>query len=368
MRRKLKQYCLAVSFILALPLLALAAYTYTPFDYVGKLFGNTSGTATITEAFGINNAGKIVGGFCADADTGATIAGGCSAPGNAPSHGYVRFMDDGKIIFKRINYPNSFETEATGINNWGMIVGLYDAKAPNPPNADLGVGFYCRFSESSGCKDFHTVKYPGSTSTDLQAVNDYGDIVGLYSLIAIPPFTDYGFLLSEGRFCSIDIGTAVTGAVDTNSLGINEQESVVGSYDDAVAGVIKAFLLTDVDVPKYKNKKPVGCTWATHAEFSFPDLLAANPPVLQTEAAGINEHGLIVGNYLDNLNISHAFQVQSKPDGTIDTTTFATIDFIPAQAGDNAASSLNDKGVIVGNYEDTTSNPPAVKERAWIAK
>jgi len=363
MRRKLKQYCLAVSFILALPLLALAAYTYTPFDYVGKLFGNTSGTATITEAFGINNAGKIVGGFCADADTGATIAGGCSAPGNAPSHGYVRFMDEGKPVFKRINYPNSFETEATGLNNRGIIVGLYDAKAPNPPNADLGVGFYCYFSESKGCTNFHTVKYPGSTSTDLQAVNDDGDMVGLYSLIAIPPFADFGFMFSEGKFCSIDLGTAVTGATDTNSLGINEEEAVVGSYDDTVAGVIKAFLLTDVDVPKYINKKPAGCKWATHAEFSFPDLLATNPPVLQTEAAGINEDGLIVGNYLDNLQVSHAFQVQSNPDGTIDATSFKTIDFVPGPTGDNAASSLNDKGVIVGNYTDA-----AAKERAWIAK
>jgi hypothetical protein len=70
MRRQLKKYILAVSFILAVPLLALAAYTYTAFDYVGVLYGTTPGTATITEAFGIDNAGKIVGGFCADGDTG----------------------------------------------------------------------------------------------------------------------------------------------------------------------------------------------------------------------------------------------------------------------------------------------------------
>ena len=98
MRRQLTKYVLAVSFILALPLLALAAYTYTAFDYVGVLFGTTVGTATITEAFGINNSGKIVGGFCADADPKATTAG-CSAPGNAPSHGYVRFKNGAQTIF-----------------------------------------------------------------------------------------------------------------------------------------------------------------------------------------------------------------------------------------------------------------------------
>jgi hypothetical protein len=44
---------------------------------------------------------------------------------------------------------------------------------------------------------------------------------------------------------------------------------------------------------------------------------------------------------------------------------FQTIDF-PPPTGDNAATSLNsfDSPLIVGNFEQTTSNPS--KERAWI--
>src|ERR1700687_3018 len=354
MQRRYKlQYVWAIGIALALPLVALAAYTYTAFDYVGVLYGTTPGTATITEAFGIDNSGKIVGGFCADGDTGPGWGGGCSAPGNAPSHGYVRFKQGTATIFKAINYPNnSFETEATGTNG-RTIVGLYDPTIPVPANADLGKGFYCTFSSSTGCTDFHTVVYPGSTSTDLQAVNEYGDMVGLYSLIAVPPFTDFGFLLSKGKFCTIDIGKAPghKDAVDTNALGISEENSVVGSYDDPLTGVT-AFLMTDVEVEQYKKGKPQLCEFKKLTTFVYP-----GAGVHQTEAAGISEGGLIVGNYLDNTpnpDTSHAFQVQSNPDGTINTATYATIDFIPLQPGDNAAASINPKGtVVVGNFEDT---------------
>jgi len=168
-------------------------------------------------------------------------------------------------------------------------------------------------------------------------------------------------LLDDGKFCSVDLGTAIPGATDTNTLGINGNGDIVGSYDDPITGVT-AFVITDVEVPKYKNGKPQSCKWKHLANFVYN----GDPTVLQTEAAGINDGGLIVGNYLDSNQKSHAFQVQSKPDGTLDTTTFATIDFVPPQGGDNAASSVNNNGVIIGNYEDTTTTPNVIKERAWI--
>lgn len=366
MRHKVKHYVWAVGLALALPLLALAAVSYTGYDYTGTLYGNVMGTATITEAFGINGKGTIVGGFCEDNDPARTVTPGCGPGGDAPSHGYVKIGKD----FKLINYPGSFETEAIGLNDAVTIVGLYDPVKPNPPNADAGNGFYCEYP----CKDkknFHKVVYPGATSTDLQAINNEGDMVGVYSLILIPPFTDYGFLMSEGKFCSIDLGENVPGrpyipgAVDANALGINDEENVVGSYDDPVTGVT-GFLLTDVDVPDYVNGKPQPCEWDTLTTFVFP-----GTGVHQTEAAGINNSGWIVGNYLDdtpNPDTSHAFKVQSNAVGVLDSLSFLNIDFSPLTVGDNAATAINSKGVIVGNFEDdrppyTTAVP---KERAWM--
>jgi uncharacterized membrane protein len=356
------QYVCAVGLALMLPVLAWAAAVYKGFDYKGIVFGTKNDTATITEAFGINEQGTIVGSFCADKDPAATTPG-CSAPGNAPSHGYVKFNGNN---FKAINFPGAFETEATSISPNGTIVGLYDPKIPKPANADTGKGYFCTFSSSKGCTNFHTVVFPGSASTDLQSINGEGDIVGLYALKAIPPFLDFGFLLDDGQFCTVDLGllpAGIAGAADTNTLSINDKGDIVGSYDDPNTGVT-AFLITDVEVHKYQNGKPAPCTWTKLTTFTYqPD-----PTVLQTEAAGINDDGLIVGNYLDSNQVSHAFSVQSLPDGTLDTTSFKSIDFQPPQGGDNAATSVNDKGVIVGNYEDTTTKPGFTKERAWVLK
>jgi uncharacterized membrane protein len=368
-------YLSVVGLVLAAPALMLAAVTYTPFDYNGRLYTTSSGTvvrgtATITEAFGINDRGKIVGGFCADGDDAqGRVTSGCSAPGASPSHGYLK---DGKG-FRLINFPGAFETEAIGINNEGTIVGLYDPVVPVPANADLGNGFWCE----SPCKeksDFHKLVYPGATSTDAAAINNYGDIVGLYSLEAIPPFLDFGWMRDGRRFCSIDIGQDipgrpfVAGAIDTNSLSINDHETVVGSFDDSVAGVVKAFVLTDVDAPRYVNGKPQPCRWETVTTFAFP-----GAAVHQTEAMGVNNRGLIVGNYLDDTpapDTSHAFQVRLGANGAVDPASFATIDFAPPAGGDNAATAVNNRAVIVGNFEDT--RPPfsttLPKERAFVRK
>ena len=95
--------------------------------------------------------------------------------------------------------------------------------------------------------------------------------------------------------------------------------------------------------------------------------------VHQTEAAGINNEGWIVGNYLDdspNPDTSHAFRVKSDANGDLITGTFATIDFAPCGGGDNAATAINKTGVIVGNFEDTRPPYSSIlpKERAWIRR
>ena len=348
MRHQMKYCVLVLGLGLAAP--GLASESFTPFDYSGVLYGKTKGTATITEAFGINDKGAIVGSFCADLDPAATVPGGCTAPGNAPSHGYVASPKGRKLTFTLINFPGAFETEVVGINNKGTIVGLYDPTMPVPANADTGKGFYCQFP-CKNKKDFHSVVYPSSASTDLQAINSAGDMVGVYSLSPTPPFTDYGLLLSGGTFCSIDIGTAITGAMDTNALGINDEKDVVGSYDDPGTGVT-GFRLKDVEAPPYVNGLPQPCRYENLWVFTFPVV-----GVLQTEAAGINNAGVIVGNYLDSAQLSHGFR-WSESDG------FTTVDFPQTTPGDNAATALNNAKVIVGNFLDTVLN----QERAWIRR
>lgn len=87
---------------IAVTILALAsgasAFNFTTIDVPGAL---------ITAPFGINKAGRVVGGFLDD--TGA-------------EHGFLRRKDGS---FVTIDLPGAFASEPHGINNAGKIVGIY---------------------------------------------------------------------------------------------------------------------------------------------------------------------------------------------------------------------------------------------------
>jgi hypothetical protein len=94
-------------------------------------------------ATGINNAGVIVGGF--------------------DEHGYL----DDHGTFTQIDVPGATFTLPRGINNAGVIAGVYCvAEACHGFTLDNG--------------HFMTVDVPGATLTDIFAINDHGQLVGHY--------------------------------------------------------------------------------------------------------------------------------------------------------------------------------------------
>jgi uncharacterized membrane protein len=66
---------------------------------------------------------------------------------------------------------------------------------------------------------------PGFEFTVASGINPRGDIVGTY---IDSSFNSHGFLLSNGVFTTID----VPGAVETVAFGINAQGEIVGIYFD----------------------------------------------------------------------------------------------------------------------------------------
>jgi len=382
MRRQLKKYILAVSFMLALPMLVLAAVSYIGFDFPG---------ATITEAFGINSQGtKIVGSRCTDSGTNT-----CNAPGTQPSHGYVRRQAANGTLqgYDSINVPGASETEATGINKAGRVVGLWDPPGV-PAGSDIGHGYWCDLPGclTSNAASFHTVDFPGAKSTDFTGINDHGDMTGLFSNTATNPI-DHGFLrTANGKKCSVDVPTTlIPGALDTNTLGIDNENDLVGSFSDEVAGDIKAFLVTDVETEEVKDGGKCEIPDRNWFFFTYPvaSLPAGATSVVQTEAAGVNSDNddggkkpVIVGNYVaDPDNVSHAFKLSGytldKVNHKLVGGTFETIDYFKTVPGDNtfcggtvkcdnAASAVNSKGTILVNYEDGSDS--TVKERAAIRK
>ena len=146
----------AWSLLVALTGPAQAQYTYTTFDVPGT---------SDTEAFGINQAGQIVG---------------ANSNSSGVSHGFLRDVDSS---YTRFDVPGARSTVALGINDASQIVGYY---------ASSGV-FHGFLRDVDG--SYTTFDPPGSISTYPFKINDLGQIVGYYGDAR---FFYHGFVATPG--------------------------------------------------------------------------------------------------------------------------------------------------------------------------
>jgi len=165
-------------------------YTFTTLDVPG---------ASFTYAFGINDAGQIVGDYY----------------DGSRYHGFL--LSEGQYTI--IKVLSAVGTFAHGINNAGQIVGSYFD----------GSRFYC-FLLSDGV--FTTLDAPGAASplgTSAYGINDAGLIVGTYVVKHEDDFRSYGFLFSDGTYTTIDVpGTTMR----TEAFGINNDGVLAGYFVD----------------------------------------------------------------------------------------------------------------------------------------
>jgi probable HAF family extracellular repeat protein len=162
-------------------------------------------TTTITGAYGINDAGQIVG-----------VSG---------SHG---FLDTGGS-FTQIDVPGATRTAAYGINNLGQIVGTFSSSFSSIINSH-------GFLDTGG--SFTQIDVPGGTDTVAYGINDAGQIVGTFDDRTGP----HSFLYTRGNFAQFD----VPGAFQTLASDINSMEQIVGWYSTGSGGMgpIHGFLAT----------------------------------------------------------------------------------------------------------------------------
>lgn len=84
--------------------------------------------------------------------------------------------------FVTVDAPGAIETEVRGVNNSGEIVGFYRLPTSSclqlPANPQVPVCTTRGFKIVNGV--FTKLNVPGSTSTAIMGVNDYGDLVGFY--------------------------------------------------------------------------------------------------------------------------------------------------------------------------------------------
>lgn len=146
--------------------------------------------SNFTEAFGINNNDMIVGIY---ADAAGTI------------HGYVATPTTSQAI----DYPGAIETQPSKINDSGLVVGYYFDAAGIPHG----------FSFKDG--QYSPIDFPGAFDTAAYGVNRFGDIVGAYDGA---DFNTHGFLLHQGAFTTIDLPFKHT----TIATAINSAGATVG--------------------------------------------------------------------------------------------------------------------------------------------
>ena len=108
--------------------------------------------------------------------------------------------------------PNSIMTEAVGLNDGGKVVGDYRSQD----------GVFHGFVYDG--QTYATLDFPAGGDTGAAGVNNFGQIVGCYSLCG------HGFLYrpKTASFVSID----VPGALATQASGINDLGHIVGNYVD----------------------------------------------------------------------------------------------------------------------------------------
>jgi len=202
----MKTRLLATAFALSLALLfspsLLQAQTIsfkpvTKFSYPG---------ANSTGAYGINDAGDVVGAYV--------------LPGADYANGFVRHADG---TFESIVYPGStvYQTFATAINNQGVIAGWF--------NTDDGSVVTHGFFLSNGV--YTSFDYPTAAITNIYGINDAGDFVGNYTMPVGAPY--HGFASIGGQLSEVTVpGTTYVEPHDINNRGdiVGWANTVTGSY------------------------------------------------------------------------------------------------------------------------------------------
>jgi hypothetical protein len=132
------------------------AWTWNPNTSAYSFFSEPGAAQYGTFPSGINDKGQVVGSFCT------------TEPCYDASFELFGFLKEG-AAYSTIQAPGAPGTYVSAINNSGTMVGQWQ------DFAYAAQGFVLT---SSGL--FTTVDYPGPTLTGLNAINDYGDITGVY--------------------------------------------------------------------------------------------------------------------------------------------------------------------------------------------
>lgn len=160
-----------------------------------------------TVAYGINDFGDIVGGYCQGPS-------GCGQVDLAPTHGFL-FSNN---TYTTLDYPDPLVTgtQCNAINNAGTIVGWYETD-----HTENG------FIYQNGI--YSLIDFPGAMATFPNAINNSGVVAGFFEESNL---NVHGFTYQNGAFTQVDVPPQQALLGTTGVLGINDAGVLVGLYLD----------------------------------------------------------------------------------------------------------------------------------------
>ena len=222
-------------------------------------------------------------------------------------HGFLRDVNGN---FTTIDVPNATFTGITAVNDRGEMVGVYD-------DAE---GARHAFLLDDGVVAI--IDAPAATGVTVPfGINNDGEIVGGY----LDDFTLRGFLLSNGTFTTFAApGTLVESDPPTSTIAVGLSASMSNPRSFATRARGRGFIQQGraLPTPSQKGRAP----------------LAPSATVL----FDINNHGQMVGGLVDAAGARRSFVLD---DGVITT-------FVFPGASRTAAFKIDDSGRIVGFYID----------------
>jgi probable HAF family extracellular repeat protein len=251
----------------------------------------------------------------------AGTAAGYSGSGTAaqPSQGYLVAPPYGTSDYTNENYPGSTQTQVTAVNDLGDTAGSF---TDGSGGSDTG------FVDWNGT--YKAVPHPTQGCPNCQAdpyqilgLNNAGTAVGWY---ATSKGTSQAYQVDQATGKATPI--KIPGAVSSAATGINNAGDIVG-YATNAAGVTSGWLrqggqLTTLQYPGASN----------------------------TKALGVNEGDEIVGTYTDSSGAQHGFTLLGPLTAS---PTWQTIDH-PDGVGSTVINGVSEFGTLAGSYTDSAGN------------
>ena len=269
---------------------------------------DNSNDPTFNQLLGINQGGLIAGYF------------GSGAQGH-PNQGYLLSVHHGQGRYLSENWPESAQTQVTGLNDRGVTVGFWSSAN----GADTATNDNRAFVSADGY--FIDGDYPTSSPAappvdQLLGVNDRDVAVGFYN-DASGNTHAYSFDIRHNAFNEI----TPAGIANPTASAINNRGDIAG-FGTADGQVVGYVLSHDGSV-----------------------ITLSVPASSMTQALGINDSGEVVGVYqvgTGDSAVMHGFTWTAQGG-------FQTVDD-PHGVGTTTVNGVNDQGEIVGFYTDSTGN------------